>query len=147
MIQIPLRDWQIAGAAAGVAVLAGAALWWLNRKRPSLDELEQQRRAMLVNFGRIVDGTLIDGFEITGEDGSTRHMLLYIYEISGVHYECSQDITTLSEIIDPAKVKVGMPCSIRYQPGTPENSLLIAERWNGLRDGVPVMWLSPRPRE
>jgi hypothetical protein len=142
MIQISLREWQIAGTAAGVALAAGAAYWWLNRKRPTEEELERERRAALVNFGRIVDGSLLDGFQIVNEEGVTRDMLLYQYEISGVVYECSQDITPLASILDPAKVKIGMPCSIRYQPGSPENSILVAERWSGLRDGVPVMWIS-----
>src|SRR5271168_3778325 len=140
MVQISLREWQIAGAAAGVAVAAGAALWWITRKLPTLDQLELERREMLVSFGRIVDGSLLDKFKITAEDGTTRDMLLYQYEISGVSYECSQDITTLAEMLDPERIKVGMPCSIRYQPGSPENSLLVAERWSGLREGVPVMW-------
>jgi hypothetical protein len=61
-------------------------------------------------------------------------MLLYTYEIAGVSYECSQDITTLAELLDADGVKVGMPCSIRYQPGSPENSILIAEGWSGLRN-------------
>jgi len=144
MVQISLREWQIAGVAAGVAVTAGTIFWLLTRKRPTADELEAERRQMLLNYGRIVDGMLIDGFQVAGEDGSgskTRDMLLYTYEISGVRYECSQDITALAGIVDPAKVKLGMPCSIRYQPGIPENSILVAERWSGLRDGVPVMWL------
>ena len=143
MVHITLRDWQIASLAAGVALAAGATLWLLNRKRPTPDELERERREMLVRFGRIVDGSLLDCFPITAEDGTTRDMLLYQYEISGVVYECSQDITQLAETLDPAKIKVGMPCSIRYQPGSPENSLLVAERWSGLRDGVPVMWIVP----
>ena len=142
MMQITLREWQIASAAAGVALAAAGALWWLNRKRPTEEELEQERREMLVNFGRIVDGMLLDCFQISNEDGQSRDMLLYQYEISGVTYECSQDITALSAILDPAKIKIGMPCSIRYQPGSPENSLLVAERWSGLRDGVSVMWIS-----
>ena len=151
MTHISFREWQIASAAAGVALAAGAALWLLTRKRPTEDELERERRQMLVNYGRIVDGMLLDSFQITDEDdaGNTRDMLLYQYEISGVTYECSQDITLLAEILDPAKVKIGMPCSIRYQPGSPENSILVAERWSGLRDGVPVMWISssdPRSR-
>jgi hypothetical protein len=147
MVQISVREWQIAGVAAGVALAAGAALWWFNRKRPTLDELERERREALLSYGRIVDGMLLDGFQVTAEDGSTRDMLLYQYEISGVTYECSQDITPLAHILDPVQIKIGMPCSIRYQPGIPENSILVAERWSGLRDGVPVMWISPTDRQ
>ena len=143
MVQISLREWQIAGAAAGAAVAAGAVYWWFHRKRPTADELEYERRQSLVGFGRIVDGMLLDGFQVTGGDGSTRNMLLYQYEISGVSYECSQDITLLIEIVDPASVKIGMPCSIRYQPGSPENSILVAERWSGLREDAYVPWPTP----
>jgi len=148
MVQISLREWQIASVAAGVAVAAGAALWLLTRKRPTADELERERRQMLVSLGRIVDGMLLDGFQIAAEDGTetVRDMLLYQYEISGVTYECSQDITPLADILDPAKVKLGMPCSIRYQPGIPENSILVAERWSGLRDAVPVI-RNPAPHQ
>jgi hypothetical protein len=149
MVHISLREWQIVSAAAFVAGAAGTALWWFSRKKPSADELELERRETLLSFGRIVDGMLLDSFEIIAEDepdiesGTTRQMLLYQYEISGVSYECSQDVTALAHILNPEKVKVGMPCSIRYQPGSPENSILVAERWSGLRDGVPVMWISP----
>lgn len=145
MVHISLREWQIAGAAAGVAVAAGFGLWWVTRKRPTADELELARRETLVGFGRIVDGSLLDRFDVTADDGTTRDMLLYQYEISGVSYECSQDITTLSDILDPARIKLGMPCSIRYMPASPENSLIVAERWSGLRDGVPLVWM-PQPQ-
>jgi len=140
MVEISVREWQIAGATAGVALIAGAALWWFTRKRPTPEELEFERRQMLSSYGRIVDGSLLDGFQVSAEDGTTRDMLLYGYEISGVIYECSQDITLLREILDPSKVKLGMPCSIRYLPGRPENSILVAERWSGLREGIPMMW-------
>jgi hypothetical protein len=141
MIVFKLSEWQIASVAACVSLAAGGALWWLNRERPTADELEHERREMLLSYGRIVDGMLLDGFDITDEDGATRQMLLYQYEISGVIYECSQDITLLSDSIDPKKIKLGMPCSIRYQPGSPENSILAAERWNGLREAVPILWM------
>ena len=151
MIQISLREWQIVSVTAGVIAAAGAGLWLLTRKRPTADELELERRQMLVNYGRIVDGMLLDGFQVPAEDAhgaeTMRDMLLYQYEISGVVYECSQDITALAAIVDPGKVKIGMPCSIRYQPGSPENSLLVAERWSGLRDGVPVMWIAKTAQE
>jgi len=91
MIQISLREWQIASVAAGVAAAAAAALWLLTRKRPTADEIEQERRQTLVSYGRIVDGMLLDGFQIENEDGDVRQMLLYQYEISGVSYQCSQE--------------------------------------------------------
>ncbi|WP_263358473.1 hypothetical protein [Acidicapsa ligni] len=140
MVQISVREWQIAAVAAGIALAAAGGLWWLKRNRHSADELEYERRQVLASYGRIVDGSLLDGFQVTAEDGTTRDMLLYGYEISGVIYECSQDITPLREILDPAQVKLGMPCSIRYQPGSPENSILVAERWSGLREGLPDIW-------
>ncbi len=140
MIHITGREWQMAGAAACVAMAAGATYWYLHRKKPSPDELEFERREMLMSYGRIVDGTLLDGFQVTGDDGITRHMLLYGYEISGVTYECSQDITPLGDLIDRESIKLGMPCSIRYQPGSPENSLVVAERWSGLREGLPPVY-------
>jgi len=140
MIQMSLREWQLASLATGVAAAAGAALWLLTRTRPSADEIEQERRQTLVNYGRIVDGMLLDGFQIENESGEVRNMLLYQYEISGVSYQCSQDITTLTAILDPGEVKIGMPCSIRYQPGSPENSILVAERWSGLRDAISSPW-------
>ena len=144
MVEITVREWQIAGVATGLVLAAGAAIWWFRRKRPTADEIELARRNSLTSFGRIVDGMLLDGFQIAGSDSEgneiTRDMLLYQYEISGVVYECSQDITTLREIADPAAIKVGFPCSIRYQPGSPENSLVVAERWSGLREGLPTLW-------
>ncbi len=140
MMQITVREWQIAALAAGVAMVAGTAYWLLTRNRKTADEIEKERREMLVVFGRIVDGLLLDGFQVTLEDGTSRDMLLYQYEISGVSYECSQDITPLAGKINPSEVKLGMPCSIRYQPGSPENSILVAERWSGLREGLPMVF-------
>jgi len=143
MMHFSVREWEIAGAAAGVAAIGGALWWLLTRRRPTEAELEHGRRELLVGYGRIVDGVLMDHFQIESETGETREMLLYHYEISGVTYECSQDVTALGDVVDPALVRVGMPCSVRYQPGSPENSILVAERWNGIRETIPAMWLVP----
>lgn len=145
MIHISGREWQMAGLAAFAVVAAGSAAWYYTRKRPTADEIEYERRETLASFGRIVDGMLLDGFKITTEDGDTRTMILYGYEISGVCYECSQDVTTLAHILDPEGLKLGMPCSIRYQPGSPENSMVVAERWSGLRSGFPPPNPNARP--
>jgi hypothetical protein len=39
--------------------------------------------------------------------------------------------------VDPAQVRAGFPCTVRYQPGNPQNSIVVAEGWSGLREGLP----------
>jgi hypothetical protein len=93
---------------------------------------------MLALSGRVIDGMLLDIRDITVEDGRTLTMLEYSYRSAGVDYECSQDITTLLDVVDPGEMRAGFPCSVRYQPGNPQNSIVIAESWTGLRSSLPV---------
>ena len=132
-------EWEVAAGTAAIAVLGGGTLWLLLRKRPTAEELERARRDFLVQSGRIVDGMLLDVCTVDGEDGATMTLLLFNYRIGGVDYECSQDITHMSDIVDHRRVRVGFPCSVRYQPGNPQNSIVVAERWSGLREGLPVL--------
>jgi hypothetical protein len=128
--------------AAGAAVVAGAGAvgaWMLMRKRPTPEEIEIARRALLTQAGRLVDGTLLDVHELPAEDGRILTMLLYGYRIGGVDYECSQDITSIPDVIDVADIRAGFPCSVRYQPGNPQNSIVLSEKWSGLRVTVPFM--------
>jgi hypothetical protein len=137
MIQISKSGWEIAGGLASAAGLGAAIVWLFIRKRPTEEELEQRRRLFLVQSGRISDGMLLDISELTGHDGRDLTMLLFSYRIGGVDYECSQDITAMRSIVDPAAVRVGFPCSVRYQPGNPQNSIVVAEGWSGLHAGLP----------
>ncbi len=137
-----LHDPKLWEIAAGAAVLAGAAAvgaWFIFRKRPSPEEIELARRQFLTLSGRIVDGTLTDLAEIPGPGGSALSMLQYEYRIGGVDYECSQDISLLGDIVSPAAIRIGFPCSVRYQPGSPQNSIVVAEKWSGLRNSIPVL--------
>jgi hypothetical protein len=119
------------------------------RKRPTAEELERARRGFLVQSGRIVDGMLLDVCDLDGEDGRILTMLLFSYRIGGVDYQCSQDISTLGELVDASKVQVGFPCSVRYQPGNPQNSIVVGEEWSGLRIGLPALPVhdDPEPRD
>jgi hypothetical protein len=155
MIQLSKSGWEIAGGVVTLAVLGAGVVWLLNRKRPTEAELEQRRRQLLVQSGRIVDGMLQDINELAGEDGGALTLLQFSYRIGGVDYECAQDITLLREIADPAEIRVGFPCSVRYQPGNPQNSIVIAESWSGLREGLNQFYaatdrhpidLTPRPK-
>jgi hypothetical protein len=134
-----VNAWQIAAALVLVAGLGAAGAWLKWRKRPSAEELERARRQLLVESGRIVDGMLLDVCPVDAEDGRTLTMLLFNYRIAGVDYECSQDVTLLRDILDVAQVRAGFPCSVRYQPGNPQNSIVVAEGWTGIRAGLPVL--------
>lgn len=133
------NEWEIAAGLAVTALAAGAAAWMILRKRPTADEVERRRRDFLVQSGRIVDGMLLDVYDVEVEGARTLTMLLFNYRIAGVDYECSQDITTMLGAFDVSQVRAGFPCSVRYQPGNPQNSIVVAEGWSGLRKGLPQL--------
>jgi hypothetical protein len=129
--------WWIATGVVLLAATAAFMLWYFFRKRPTPQELERARRDFLVQSGRIVDGMLLEVCEVQGNDGRTLTMLVFNYRIGGVNYECSQDITDMRGTVDPAHVHAGFPCSVRYQRGHPQNSIVVAEHWTGIRDTLP----------
>jgi hypothetical protein len=139
---MPLQLAKLSEIAAGATLIAGAAAlgsWLVFRRRPTPEELEQDRRLFLTQSGRLVDGTLLEVCEVPGDEGRTLTMLIYNYLIGGVDYQCSQDITNMSATVDPEQVRAGFPCSVRYQPGNPQNSIVVAEKWSGLRVNIPVI--------
>jgi hypothetical protein len=131
-----VKIWEIAGGAVLLAGAAAVSVWLLKRKRPTPAEIEFGRRQFLTENGRIVDGTLLDVAEIPAEDGHLLTMLMYEYRIGGVDYEASQDITLMGDVVTVAHVRSGFPCSVRYQLSNPENSIVVAEQWSGLRKTV-----------
>ena len=138
MVLFAATEWELGAGLGTIAGLAVLGLWLVTRKRPSPEELERARRKFLVQSGRIVDGMLLDVCDVDGEGDRKLTMLLFNYRIGGVDYECSQDITDMGAILDPAHVRAGFPCSVRYQPGNPQNSIVVAEEWSGLRAGLHV---------
>jgi hypothetical protein len=132
-----IKIWEIAGGAVLIAGAAALGAHLLRRKRPTAAEIEFARRQFLTQNGRIVDGTLIDVAEMPGDDGNPLTMVMYEYRIGGVDYECSQDITLMGYVVTVAHVRSGFPCSVRYEPGHPQNSIVVAEQWSGLRQTVP----------
>jgi len=139
MILLHSNGWEIAGWLSGVGAVAGVAAWLAFRKRPSPDEVERARRLFLVHSGRLVDGMLLDIYDVEVKDGRSLTMLLFNYQIGGVNYECSQDITAMRGMLNVADVRAGFPCTVRYQPGNPQNSIVVAEGWTGLRETLPQL--------
>lgn len=138
MQNFTLRNPDLLGtlALSGIC-FGGFAVYALLRRPTSPDELERKRRDMLVQQGRIIDGTVIDISDLSPEESGRPlglRLILYKYEIAGVVYECSQDVTMLGHLVDIYNCRLGFPASVRYAPNNPGNSLIVAETWSGLRD-------------
>ena len=117
---------------AAIAVLL-AAYALLRRKPKTPEELERERRAWLDGVGRITDGTVIDVQELAAEGRSPAVHLIYKYDVAGVSYECSQDVTYLRQWINLHSCRLGLHTSVKYDPQNPGNSLVVSESWMGLR--------------
>jgi len=146
MTRLTTTAWEVGACLAGAALVGAGAYLYSKRKRPTPEELELARRRTLVETGRIVDGMLLEVRELDEADNRKLAMLLYSYRIGGVDYECSQDITVLRDVVDLTQVRAGFPCSVRYLPGNPHNSIVFAENWTGMRMGLPAMTLAPERR-
>jgi hypothetical protein len=120
----------LAGA-GGAAALVG----WMRSGKKTPDDRERERRLRIHEIGRITDGTVIDAQEIDGDaDGNGQaQLVMYTYDVSGVTYEASQDVTTLRHLVDLHTCRIGLPASIKYDPKSPGNSIVICEGWTGLR--------------
>jgi hypothetical protein len=127
---IPLRIYILILAAVVVLVLAYLLL---RRKPKTADDLERERRERLDKVGRITDGTVIDVQEMTGTNNRPSTLLIYQYDVAGVSYEASQDVTYLRQLINLHSCRLGLPTSVRFDPQNPGNSIVLSERWMGLR--------------
>ncbi len=126
-----LRFYSLSLAGGAAAALAMAFL--LRTKKQTPEEKERERRVWINMNGRITDGTVMDVQELTGKGGIAHQLLIYQYDIAGVSYECSQDVTWLRHLVDLHSCRLGLPASIKYDPKNPGNSIVITEGWSGLR--------------
>jgi hypothetical protein len=117
----------------GAVGLAALSYLMLRRKPKTADELEGKRRVWLTQVGRITDGTVIDVQELASESQRPATMLIYQYDVAGVSYEASQDVTYLRQWINLHSCRLGVPTSVKYDPHNPGNSMVVAEGWIGIR--------------
>lgn len=127
---ISLRIYTFALFALGIAA-TGYAL--MRRKPKNAVDVERDRRDWLNTVGRITDGTVIDVQEIAIDANRPSTMLIYQYDVAGVSYEASQDVTYLRQWINLHSCRLGLPTSVKYDSRNPGNSMVIAEGWMGLR--------------
>jgi hypothetical protein len=126
----PIRVYELL-AGAGAATFAAYLVFGRKKKTPA--EIERERRDWLTQTGRITDGTVIDVQEITPNGHPAATMLIFKYDVGGVSYEASQDVTHLRQWINLHSCRLGVPTSVRYDPQNPGNSMVVSEKWMGLR--------------
>ncbi len=131
MVRFPTSYYLLAVAIA-LLLLAGVALWRRSRRKTA-QQLERERRLRLNAMGRITDGTVLDVHEERRERGPIQQLLIYRYDVAGVSYEASQDVTYLRHLLDLHSCRIGLPASVKYDAQNPGNSIVIAEGWTGLR--------------
>ncbi len=117
-----------AGALRGASLLTRLVRW--RRKDP--EEIERLRRLDVHRRGRITAGQIVDLVEPQPPAPSAR-FLVYKYEVAGVTYELSQDVSSLPEAASLAPQALGEAANVKYDPTTPANSIIACEEWCGLR--------------
>jgi hypothetical protein len=126
------RLYPVLAFGATAAIVGYALLSRRNKKTP--EQLEHERRTQLTLGGRIIDGNVIDVLELSeSESGQQMTLLIYKYDVAGVTYEASQDVTHLRQFIDLYSCRLGLLASVKYDPHNPGDSLVISETWSGLR--------------
>ncbi len=120
-------------AAGGVVLASGSVAVWMASHRKSPEERERERRAKLNAVGRLTDGTVLDVNEIQDPKLGPQQLVVYSYDVAGVQYECSQDVTHLGQFVDLHSCRLGLPASVKFDPHNPSNSIVTSETWNGLR--------------
>jgi hypothetical protein len=125
-----LRIYSLTGAT--LVAVSGALVWFGgNKKTP--EQRETLRRQRISAQGRLTDGTVLELREFDSGDGATAQMVVYSYDLAGVHYECAQDVTPLRSLLDLRSCPIGVAASVRFDPKNPGNSIVAAETWCGLR--------------
>ena len=113
---------------AGFSVfLLAAGIVILFRVRRDPNEREKRRRIAVAERGRMGDAV------VTDVSDSNLH---YAYSIAGVAYNTAQDVATLRPLLPENLATLIGNAHMKYMINNPENSIVISERWSGLRKGA-----------
>jgi len=113
----------LAAALLAVGVWLGIAAW--KRSRISPEEMERRRRAKLHAAGKLGDAMLLEMRD---------NHVFYSYEVRGVEYTASQDVSALLALLPGDPSAVNGVVYVKYDPRNPANSIILSEDWNGLRN-------------
>jgi len=123
--------WWIVAVAVPAAALVVVLL--VVRRRVTPEERERRRRSEVNAQGRITDAYITEVRVMESATGGTSHWLDYSYDLRGVNYTASQDITALLAHLRQDPSCIAGPASVKYLPDNPSNSIIICEKWSGLR--------------
>ncbi|MBM3786744.1 MAG: hypothetical protein FJW30_20490 [Acidobacteria bacterium] len=110
----------VVAAGAGAWLLVRAVRW---RKDPA--ERERRRRIHIHVNGRMGEAMLYQA-SVT--------KLRYRYQLAGVAYDTSQDISGIHELLPREPERLLGPALVKYDPRNPFNSIVICEHWSGFRE-------------
>ena len=114
---------KIALIAAGLLLaLAGVLLLWGRRR--DVAGRERRRLAEVNRVGRMGEATITEFRE---------HVIFYGYEVRGVAYTASQDVSALEERLPSNPSALIGNTAIKYHPRNPANSIVLCKEWSGLR--------------
>jgi hypothetical protein len=146
-----LADWKLVLTIVGGGIAAvGLLAYAFARPASDPDAEERKRRLHLNHIGRIAEGQVVELAQHPAPiveprrglrkakarplaDDRPRHLVSYIYSISGVTYQTAQDITGLESQVRFERLVAGHPASVKYDPSNPSDSILVADDWSGLR--------------
>jgi hypothetical protein len=114
----------VAAVLVALAIVVGYRAWKASRISP--EERERRRRAALVQTGKLADAMLVEVRD---------NLYFYTYDVRGVEYTASQDVTNLGDRVPRDLTALGV-VAVKYDPRNPANSIIVAEQWSGLRIGV-----------
>ena len=89
-------------------------------KRKKKSDPIAERRAFLLEHGRITDGRIIDS-ETTGRGDE---IVFYLYTLNGVDFE-SSELLDDEQRRDPLRYAPGAKVGVRYDPKNQGNSMLV----------------------
>ncbi len=115
-------------ASVGVTAALAIFVWvlWRSRLTPQQRELRREfrRRQAISSQGRIIEALVTD---IQDE------AVYYSYQLQGVVYNTSQDVSVFSGSLPVAREKLVGPAACKYIVNNPANSIVICEGWSGLK--------------
>ncbi len=124
--------------ATAFLILLASVIWHTLRRsqRKDPDEAERLRRMDLNRRGRIVAAEIVDLLEpassVAARDARRPLVVVYKYEVAGVTYEVSQDVSALPSALGPGCSPSSPISSVKYDPKAPTNSIIVCEEWSGI---------------